>query len=72
MSIDKEKTCYGCPDRQIGCHASCEGYLKRRGKYDAAIDARARYNKDRDDVGEFVNKNIRRLKNKHRRGRSKR
>jgi hypothetical protein len=27
--IDKEKTCKDCPDRVVGCHSSCEGYLHR-------------------------------------------
>ena len=27
--MDKYKTCKGCPDRAVGCHADCEGYKSR-------------------------------------------
>lgn len=29
-SFDKKKTCQGCPDRSINCHAVCQAYLERR------------------------------------------
>lgn len=28
--IDKYKTCKDCPDRIMGCHSTCEGYLQRK------------------------------------------
>lgn len=32
--FDKEKSCKDCPDRKVGCHSTCEGYLKRCKKRD--------------------------------------
>ena len=28
--INKEKSCYMCPDRVLGCHTTCEYYIKRK------------------------------------------
>lgn len=27
--MNKYQTCHGCPDRVVGCHATCEGYQAR-------------------------------------------
>ncbi len=27
--MNKYQTCHGCPDREVGCHATCEGYQAR-------------------------------------------
>lgn len=27
--MDKYKSCHECPDRAVGCRASCEGWQKR-------------------------------------------
>jgi pyruvate-formate lyase-activating enzyme len=27
--LNKELSCYGCPDRCLGCHSSCSGYQDR-------------------------------------------
>lgn len=34
--MDKHKTCQDCPERELGCHSKCEGYLTRRAALDAA------------------------------------
>lgn len=69
MSIDKEKTCYDCPDRRVGCHASCEGYQKRRTQYDEQARRRFEQRQARFDADNFVFENARRSVRKQRRNR---
>lgn len=33
---DKAKTCQGCPDRVVGCHSRCAGYMRRQGRWQEA------------------------------------
>ena len=35
--------CYNCPDRELGCHASCNKYNDWRLKYTAAAQAIKNY-----------------------------
>ncbi len=42
--------CYGCTERHLGCHATCESYKKFRETMDEINEARARERKKQDDV----------------------
>lgn len=41
------KSCYNCPDREVGCHAHCERYLQEKNKHDKARE-KAQIEKDND------------------------
>lgn len=41
--FDKFKTCKDCPDREVGCHSKCEGYLDRRNNIDEINKLRRKY-----------------------------
>lgn len=59
--------CYNCPDRHIGCHATCERYLAARAEQDAINE---RVNAQRQTVRtaeDWRTENIRRLQ-RHKRG----
>lgn len=34
------KSCYGCPDRFVGCHSKCPDYLERKRKNEEVREAR--------------------------------
>ena len=38
--MNKFEGCNGCPDREVYCHAFCEGYQERRAEQDRRIDER--------------------------------
>lgn len=38
--MNKTISCRGCPDREVYCHAFCEGYQERRAEQDRRIDER--------------------------------
>ena len=40
---DKNKPCFGCEDRHMGCHSTCEIGLAQEAKRDAKRAARAKY-----------------------------
>ena len=42
-------SCYRCEKRQIGCHASCEDYLKERAERDA-LNQEIRAKKEREQI----------------------
>lgn len=29
VKFNKYKSCWGCPDREVGCHSKCNGYFFR-------------------------------------------
>ena len=39
---NKEKSCYGCPDRQVGCHSTCPYHAKREKKWEERRKAKQR------------------------------
>lgn len=39
-------TCYGCTERHVGCHGSCEKYLAKAAKNKEVIVARTQYLKE--------------------------
>ena len=49
-TCDKEKTCYGCPDRFPACHDKCECFARRAEKRRAENEARR---KQQDDAAFF-------------------
>lgn len=55
------KCCLGCTDRALGCHSTCDIYLKEKAEYDK-VKAKERKSIDREkDVLEFL-MNKKRLK----------
>lgn len=57
--------CYNCNKREIGCHSTCETYIKAKEKYEAE---KAAYNESRkiDKMHqEFVSYNVNRLRKKY-------
>lgn len=57
-------SCYGCEKRHIGCHATCEDYLKERAERDALNEKiRAEKEKEKAAIGTaiqgFENRRIR-------------
>lgn len=44
----KENPCYGCEDRQVGCHGVCERYSAWKTEHDAEKDER--YRRERPEI----------------------
>ena len=38
MANDKYKTCLGCPDRAVGCRATCDGWQAREAEKQIRYD----------------------------------
>lgn len=34
INTKDENPCYGCTERVLGCHSTCERYKERKAKYD--------------------------------------
>lgn len=48
---DKFESCYGCPQREPGCHDTCEGYKYRRAKLD---EKNKRIRKSKHEQGSYL------------------
>lgn len=44
----KENPCYGCEDRQVGCHGVCERYAAWKAEHEAEKDER--YRRERPEI----------------------
>lgn len=48
--MGKITCCYKCPDREIGCHSTCQDYIQQKKDYD---ECRTRERKERDLFGSY-------------------
>ena len=50
----RRSPCYGCPDRALGCHASCERYAAYREQQERVYQAR----RDVAQVGFYISEQM--------------
>ena len=51
--------CKGCEKRYVGCHSTCEGYLKARAEGDALKEKMLEDKRKRNDIASFRQAGIR-------------
>lgn len=48
--------CYGCKDRQMGCHSTCKQYLEEKSKHDTERELLAeRRNEEYSKIRDVIN-----------------
>lgn len=51
-AFDTEESCYHCPHRAIGCHATCAGYAKREAEKKQRYEKNAMKANERGYIGQ--------------------
>ena len=66
MGFNGYKTpCKGCEKRYVGCHASCEGYLKARAEGDALKEQMLKEKHKANDIYNFRRDGVRKALKQH-------
>lgn len=64
--MSKEKSCFGCKDRHVGCHSTCEHYKRRRERADEILKRREAHTKAREDTDSIAFSGMRRAMRRRR------
>lgn len=57
------RCCYGCKEREVGCHSTCERYLAEKEKLDAEREQKHKRQEERNMIWDTYIQGIRNMKN---------
>jgi hypothetical protein len=60
----KIRCCYGCEERQIGCHATCERYLAEKEALDQERESKYKKHEERNIIWDTYLRGIKNMKGK--------
>lgn len=69
---NKYNNCYGCKERKLGCHSTCEKYLADKAAADAIKENIKKTKQEMNDINGFIKESAERCLKRRRDGRSRR